>query len=92
MKLNNEININNVVIKKQIDIINDKNQNCQKVINSLIFVIVKMKIKYNKKHKSLIMKFDNKTYVKLYHEYKFSKLKNIKLFNQKTKSFRIFKQ
>ena len=37
------------------------------------------------------MKLDDKTYVKLYHEYKFFKLKNIKLFNQKMRPFRIFK-
>ena len=37
------------------------------------------------------MKSDDKAYVKLYHEYKFPKLKNIKLFNQKIKPFRILK-
>ena len=40
-----------------------------------------MKIKYDKKYKSLIMKSNNKIYIKFYHEYKFPKLKNIKLFN-----------
>ena len=37
------------------------------------------------------MKFDDKIYIKLYHEYKFFKLKNAKLFNQKIRLFRIFK-
>ena len=87
MKLNNETNINNVTVKKQIDIIDDKNRNRQKVIDFFTFVIAEMKIKYDKKHKFLIIKFNNKIYIKLYHEYKFLKLKNAKLFNQKMRSF-----
>ena len=87
MKLNNETNINNVVIKRQIDIIDDKNRNRQKIIDFLVFVVAKMKIKYNKRYKFLIMKFNDKVYVKLYYKYKFFKLKNVKLFNQKMRSF-----
>ena len=71
--------------------INDKNRNRQKVIDSFAFIVAEMKIKYNKKYKFLIMKLNNKVYVKLYHEYKLFELKNIKLFNQKTRFFRILK-
>ena len=91
MKLNNKINVNNVVIKRQIDIIDDKNRNRQKIIDFFVFVVAKMKIKYDKEYKLLIIKFNDKIYVKFYHEYKLFKLKNIKLFNQKMRSFRIFK-
>ena len=36
------------------------------------------------------MKFNNKTYIKLHKKYHLSKLKNVKLFNQKVELFTIF--
>ena len=38
------------------------------------------------------MKFNDKIYIKFYHEYKLFKLKNVKLFNQRIRPFRILKQ
>ena len=61
--------------------IDDKNRNRQNVIDFFVFVIAEMKIKYDKKYKFLIIKLNNKVYVKFYHEYKLFKLKNVKLFN-----------
>lgn len=92
MKLNNEIDITNVAIKKQIDVIDNRNRNRQKAIDALTFAIITIKIRYNERYKLLIMKSEDRVYVKLHHEYKLSELKNIKLLNQRARPFSVLKQ
>lgn len=59
-----------------------------KVANVTFYAFVKFKIYYDFKHISFMLKSDEKTFLRLNHEYKLFK-DNVKLFNQRTKLFLI---
>ena len=59
----------------------------QKVVDSITFVNVKIKIIYDKKHRSLMLKSKNKIFFTLNKEYKLFDKLNKKLSQQKNESF-----
>ena len=61
----------------------------QKVSNVVFFDNVKTKLMYDKRHKSLFLKKENKAYLRLHKKYKLSDEFNKKLFNQRCDSFLI---
>ena len=81
MKLNKELDIFNVIIQNQINIIDDRNKYRREAVNALVFTTFNTKTRYDNRHKIIKMKFDDKTYIKLYKKYHLSELKNAKLFN-----------
>ena len=54
--------------------------------------MTKAKILYDSRYTSLLFKFENKTFLRLHHEYIISNKSKSKLFNQKTKLFLIKKR
>ena len=69
-----------------------RNRNHQEATDAMTFAAAEMKIRYNGKHKSLIMEIQDKAYIKLHHEYHLPGLKNTKLFNQRTEPFIIIER
>jgi hypothetical protein len=61
----------------------------QKTADAVSFVNAKFKIMYNKRHKSLMLKVEDKAFLKLHKEYALSEKFNVKLFNQRCESFLI---
>ena len=61
----------------------------QKTLNVIFFDNVKVKLMYDKRHKSFLLKKRNKTYFKFHKKYKFSENQNRKLSNQRCGSFLI---
>ena len=64
----------------------------KKVVDVIFFVVAKIKIVYDNRHQFLRFRFDEKTYLRLHHEYSLSFKFNRKLFNQRIDSFRIKKK
>ena len=89
MKLNNGLNIFNKITKNQTNIIDTRNKNRQKTINTLIFAMFDIKTRYDSKYKTIEIKMEKKVYIKFHYEYRLSRLKNKKLFNQKIEFFKI---
>ena len=81
MKLNEELNVFDMIIQNQTNIIDDRNKYRRKVVNAFTFAIFDIKTRYNNRYKVVKMKFDNKAYIKLYKRYHLFKLKNAKFFN-----------
>ena len=72
-----------------IESVSNKRQKYQTKVNDAIaFANAKMKVYYDFKHKSLLLKFENKVYFRLNKEYKFSE-HHKKLSQQRCKSFLI---
>ena len=92
IKLNNGTDITNIAAKGQIDMIDNRNRNRQKAIDAVAFAAAEIKIRYNKKHKPLVMEPGDQAFVKLHYGYKLSGLKNSKLFDQRTESFPVLRQ
>ncbi len=92
MKLNDGTDVTNVAVKGQTDVIDDRNRNRQEAIDALAFAAAEMKIRYDERHKLLIMEPGDKAYVKLHHGYKLPGLENAKLSNQRTGPFPILRQ
>ena len=61
----------------------------KKATDVMIYVNVQMKLKYDNKHKFLKLQVDDYAYLRLYHEYQFSKKFFRKFFNQYFESFLI---
>ena len=61
----------------------------KKTFDVISFAMTKTKIFYNFRHTSLLLKFDDKTFLRLHHEYTISSKSKTKLFNQKAKPFLI---
>lgn len=59
----------------------------KKIADATFFVNAKTKIYYDARHKFLLLKFNDKIYLKLHHEYILSEKNNKKLNNQRTESF-----
>ena len=70
-----------VIVQNQINIIDNRNRYRREIADVLIFAIFDTKTRYDNRHKIIKMKFDNKTYIKLYKKYHLFELKNAKLFN-----------
>ena len=51
------------------------------MLNAFIFKILNNKIRYNNRYKIILIKIENKIFIKLYHEYNLFNLENVKLFN-----------
>ena len=81
MKLNEKLNISDVIIQSQTDIIDDRNKHRRKVVDALAFAIFDIKTRYDNRYKAVKIKFDDKVYIKLHKRYHLFKLKNAKLFN-----------
>ena len=64
----------------------------RETIEMTFFVNVKAKIYYDIKHKSLLLNSKNQTFIRFYHEYKFSNQINKKLKSQKCDSFKMIKR
>jgi hypothetical protein len=58
-----------------------------KVFNAINFVNARSKIIFDDKYKSLAFNTDDKVYLRLHHEYFLSKKRNVKLFQQRSKSY-----
>ena len=81
MKLNEELNVFNMIIQSQINIIDNRNRYRREAVDVLVFMTFDAKTRYNTRHKAIKMKFDDKAYIKLHKEYHLRKIKNAKLFN-----------
>ena len=81
MKLNEELDVFDVIIQNQINIIDNRNRYRREVVNAFVFTIFDTKTHYDNRYKVIKMKFDNKAYIKLYKRYHLFELKNAKLFN-----------
>ena len=64
----------------------------KKTKKATFFVNVKVKIYYDVRHKSLLLKFEDETYIRLHHDYKLFNQINKKLKNQRCESFKIIKR
>ena len=62
------------------------------IAKTISYVNTQMKIRHDAKHVFLLLKFEKKTFLKFYKEYKNFTQKNRKLFNQKCESFLIKKK
>ena len=69
------------------NIIDNRNKYRREAVNALVFATFDIKTRYDNRYKTVEMKSDNKTYIKLHKRYHLFKLKNAKLFNQKVESF-----
>ena len=90
IKLNKELDVFDVIIQNQTNIIDNRNKYRRKAVNVFIFATFDAKTRYDNRYKVVKMKFDDKTYIKLYKKHRLFKLKNAKLFNQRVESFTIF--
>ena len=62
----------------------------QKEVDDVIsYIVVKFKIIYDNRHQLLKLRFDDKTFLQLHHEYNLFNKSNVKLFNQRCESFLI---
>jgi len=61
------------------------------IATSIVFANAKIKLYYNSCYQLFALRKKDRIFLKLYSEYKISKLKNFKFFNQKAKSFKIQK-
>lgn len=61
----------------------------QKTFNAVFFANVKTKLIHNRRHKLLLLKKENKVYLKLCKNYKLPRINNKKLLNQHCNSFLI---
>ena len=61
----------------------------QKIIDAIVFVNVKIKIYYNVRHTSLLLKIENYVYLRLHHEYRLFNKFERKIFQQRCDSFLI---
>ena len=71
---------------------NTKLEFIKKAKKPTFFVNVKVKIYYDIKHKSLLLKSKNEIYICLHHEYKLFDQINKKLRNQRCNSFKVIKR
>ncbi len=62
-------------------------KNRQKAADAVFFVNVKVKIFHDKRHKSLFLKSEKKTFLRFHKEYNLSEIINKKLSQQKCDSF-----
>ena len=90
MKLNEGLDVFDVIIQNQINIIDNRNRYRREVVNAFVFTTFNIKTHYDNRYKAIKMKFDNKVYIKLHKKYHLFELKNAKFFNQKIESFTIF--
>jgi hypothetical protein len=67
--------------KKNINYVAKKEKNQREVAKFITFVNIKIKLRYNNRYQSLILRKNNKIFFKLYFEYKISNLKNSKFSN-----------
>ena len=81
MKLNERFNIFDVITQNQTNIINNRNKYRREIVNVFVFATFDVKTRYYNRYKTVKMKSDNKTYIKLYKRYHLLELKNAKLFN-----------
>ena len=69
------------------NIFNQRLKYQQKIVDVTTFVNVKIKIYYDVKHQFILFRFDDRVYLRLHQNYKFSDSHNRKMFNQRCELF-----
>ena len=64
----------------------------EQVKEFIVFVNIMVKIYYDESYMLISLLKESKTYLRLHHDYKISKLVNYKLYNQRVKSFKILEK
>ena len=78
-KLRDILSLNLTKSNKSIDIVEQRLEYRQEVANVIVFANIKIKIYYDVKHQSLLLRVKDKVYLRLYHNYQLFERLNKKL-------------